>query len=314
MVILSMSRLFFDMSYSIDLDVFIDNYVHNIQKVDKRLDEYIKDPDEENIHDIRTAIRRLEASYSASPKQIRKKRIEKYVDTSKHLFKLNSEIRDFDIILEKLNKEGQMDEQQIEILNKSIKRQKNRKLNKALSIAIELRKLNAPHLDNDNNLYDRCIMQKKLIKRYKNVVGKFVCRMERNFPIVINNSEKIDELHEIRKDSKKLRYLLELVLSNKDRIKGNIDKNDVINKNDHGDNHDVSFLLKKLEKLEKIQDMLGNIHDYDITTAYLKGHNSHNFFIAENNIAMKRKNKYEQFVQYCKSDLLDTENNSFIRI
>lgn len=308
---LSMSGLFFEMPNSIDLGVFIDNYIHNVQKVDKRLDEYIKDPNKDNIHDIRTAIRRLEASYSASPKQIRRKRMKKYVDNSKHLFKLNSEIRDFDIILEKLNKEGQMDEQQLEILSKSIKRQKNRKLDKALSIAIELRKLNTPHLNSDNTLYDRCIVQKKLIKRYNNVVGKFVCRMERNFPIVINNSEKIDELHEIRKDSKKLRYLLELVLSNKDGNKGNIDKNDVINKNDHGYNHDVSFLL---EKLEKIQDMLGNIHDYDITTAYLKGHESHNFFIAENNIAMIRKNKYEQFVQYCKSDLLDTENNSFIRI
>lgn len=307
---LSMSGVFFEMPNSIDLGVFIDNYIHNVQKVDKRLDEYIKDPNKDNIHDIRTAIRRLEASYSASPKQIRRKRMKKYVDSSKYLFKLNSEIRDFDIILEKLNKEGQMDEQQLEILSKSIKRQKNRKLDKALSIAIELRKLNTPHLNSDNTLYDRCIMQKKLIKRYNNVVGKFVCRMERNFPIVINNSEKIDELHEIRKDSKKLRYLLELVLSNKDRNKGNIDKNNVINKNDHGDNHDVSFLL---EKLEKIQDMLGNIHDYDITTAYLKGHESHNFFIAENNIAMIRKNKYEQFVQYCKSDLLDTENNSFIR-
>jgi CHAD domain-containing protein len=305
-----MSGVFFEMSNSIDLGVFIDNYIHNVQKVDKKLDEYIKDPNKDNIHDIRTAIRRLEASYSASPKQIRRKRMKKYVDSSKYLFKLNSEIRDFDIILEKLNKEGQMDEQQLEILSKSIKRQKNRKLDKALSIAIELRKLNTPHLNSDNTLYDRCIMQKKLIKRYNNVVGKFVCRMERNFPIVINNSKKVDELHEIRKDSKKLRYLLELVLSNKDRNKGNMDKNNVINKNDHGDNHDVSFLL---EKLEKIQDMLGNIHDYDITTAYLKGHESHNFFIAENNIAMIRKNKYEQFVQYCKSDLLDTENNSFIR-
>jgi CHAD domain-containing protein len=307
---LSMSGVFFEMPNSIDLGVFIDNYIHNVQKVDKKLDEYIKDPNKDNIHDIRTAIRRLEASYSASPKQIRRKRMKKYVDSSKYLFKLNSEIRDFDIILEKLNKEGQMDEQQLEILSKSMKRQKNRKLDKALSIAIELRKLNTPHLNSDNTFYDRCIMQKKLIKRYNNVVGKFVCRMERNFPIVINNSEKIDELHEIRKDSKKLRYLLELVLSNKDRNKGNIDKNNVINKNDHGDNHDVSFLL---EKFEKIQDMLGNIHDYDITTAYLKGHESHNFFIAENNIAMIRKNKYEQFVQYCKSDLLDTENNSFIR-
>jgi CHAD domain-containing protein len=300
------SRLIFDIPHSINLDTFFDNYVHNIQKVCKRLNEYIKDPNEENIHDIRTAFRRLEASYSASPKQIRKKRIKKYVFNSKRLFKLNSEIRDFDIVLEKLNKEGQMDEQQLEILSKSIKRQKNRKLDKALSVAIDLRKLNVTHINNDNKLYDRGMVQKKLIKRYNKIVGKFVCRMEKNFPIVINNSEKIEELHEIRKDAKKLRYLLELVLSNKDKNKESIDENEVIDKNDHEDNHNVSSLI---DKLEKIQDMLGNIHDYDITTAYLKRHNTHNSVIAKNNIAMTRKNKYEEFVQYCKSDLLDTDNN-----
>ena len=223
-----MSKLTFDIPRSINLDVFFDNYIHNIQKVGKRLDDYIKDPNEENIHDIRTAIRRLEASYSASPKQIRKKRIKEYVIISKRLFKLNSEIRDFDIILEKLNKEGQMAEQQLEILSKSLKRHKNTKLDKALSIAIELRNLNAPHLNNDNNLHDRCIMQQKLNKRHHKIVGKFVCRMEKNFPIVINNSEKIEELHEIRKDSKKLRYLLELVLSNKDKNKENTGENDVL--------------------------------------------------------------------------------------
>ena len=45
-----------------------------------------------------------------------------------------------------------------------------------------------------------------------------------------------------------------------------------VDKNDHEDNHNVSRLI---DKLEKIQDMLGNIHDYDITTAYLKRHNTH---------------------------------------
>ena len=75
---LSMSRLFFETPNSIDLGVFIDNYIHNVQKVGKRLDEYIKDPNKDNIHDLRTAIRRLEASYRASPKQIRKKGMKKY--------------------------------------------------------------------------------------------------------------------------------------------------------------------------------------------------------------------------------------------
>jgi CHAD domain-containing protein len=58
-----MANVAFEISYPVDLNTFFDNYVHNVQKVDKRVEEYAKDPNEENIHGIRTAIRRLEASY-----------------------------------------------------------------------------------------------------------------------------------------------------------------------------------------------------------------------------------------------------------
>ena len=114
----------YDIPYSINLDTFFDNYVHNLQKVDSRLDEYIKDPIENNIHNIRTSIRRLEASYRTSPKQIRKRKVVEFVIKSKRLFKINSEIRDFDIILEKLTMEGQMTSPQLDLFKKLIKRNK----------------------------------------------------------------------------------------------------------------------------------------------------------------------------------------------
>jgi len=299
-----MSRLTYDITYFINLDTFFYNYDRNIQKVDKRLDDYIKDPNEENIHDIRTAIRRLDASYQSSPKQIRKKRIKEYVIKSKHLFKLNSEIRDFDIIIEKLYHEGQIPEQQFEHFYKSLKRNKQRKLRKALSIAIDLKKLNVLNLNNeDNNHYDHNKIQKKLVTRYNRIVVNFANNIEMNLPIIVNNSEKIEELHEVRKDSKKLRYLLELGLDNKDKKNENenIDKNKEIKENNHINSHNGSGII---ETLEKIQDMLGNIRDYDITIAYLKQNNKHMDTVAEKNITMIRENRYKQVVQYCKSDLL----------
>jgi len=74
-------------------------------RVDNRLDDYIKDSNENNIHDIRTAVRRLGASYRSLPKNIRRKNeISKYMRTSKRLFKINSQVRDCDIICEKLQK------------------------------------------------------------------------------------------------------------------------------------------------------------------------------------------------------------------
>jgi CHAD domain-containing protein len=45
----------------------------NTKRVDNKVDDYIKDSNENNIHDIRTAVRRLDASYRSLPKNIRRK-------------------------------------------------------------------------------------------------------------------------------------------------------------------------------------------------------------------------------------------------
>jgi CHAD domain-containing protein len=293
-----MEKLTYDELNSINLDTFFDNYVHNIHKVDNRLDEYIKDPTEKNIHDIRTSIRRLEASYMASPKLIRKRKIMEYVFKSKNLFKINSQIRDFDIILEKLTKEGQLTNLRLEIFERSIKKSRNRKLKDALFIACDLREIDIPNIDKYKNQYDPFLLQKKLTKKYTKVVTKFAYKIKENIPIIISSSEKMEELHQVRKDTKKLRYLLELILNNRHKIDGNIGKNNEIDKNNYGNDQNI---WNQIEKLKKIQDMLGNIHDYDITIAYLKQHDKQKNFVTVMNIDMQRKNKYEQFIRYYES-------------
>jgi CHAD domain-containing protein len=293
-----MEKLTYDELNSINLDTFFDNYVHNIHKVDNRLDEYIKDPTEKNIHDIRTSIRRLEASYMASPKLIRKRKIMEYVFKSKNLFKINSQIRDFDIILEKLTKEGQLTTQRLDIFERSIKKSRNRKLKDALFIACDLREIDIPNIDKYKNQYDPFLLQKKLTKKYTKVVTKFAYKIKENIPIIISSSEKMEELHQVRKDTKKLRYLLELILNNRHKIDGNIGKNNEIDKNNYGNDQNI---WNQIEKLKKIQDMLGNIHDYDITIAYLKQHDKQKNFVTVMNIDMQRKNKYEQFIRYYES-------------
>jgi CHAD domain-containing protein len=280
-----------------------------VQKVGKRVEEYAKDPNEVNIHGIRTAIRRLEASYRSSSKKLQKKKLKKYVGISKSLFRLNSEIRDFDIILEKLSNEGQMSEQQLEPIKKSLEREKDKKLDKALSVATEIKNLNVPHPVKDISLYKHNKTEKKLTRKYNKIVNGFASRIEKNLPVVISDGERIDELHEIRKDSKKLRYLLELLLSDKDRSNENVDKKGVFGGNKGDYVHGISGLIGTLEN---IQNMLGVIHDYDVTIAYLKKHHAYEHNYAENNINLIRKNKYEQFIQYCKSDLLKSDDGFFL--
>ena len=299
------------MFYFIDLNTYFDNFVHNIHKVDGRLDDYLADPNENNIHNIRTSIRRLESAFLACPKQMRKKKMSQFVKESKRLFKANSEIRDFDIILEKVSQEGQMDELQIESFEKGIEKIRGQSLEKAVSIAHNLRKLDVPHINIYNSGYDLELLQNKLMFQYNRVVLEYLLGIEKNIPIVINDSYRVEELHQVRKDSKKLRYLFELLLTERDKDKDNIDKSNENKINNYSNNQNI---WNQIELLKKMQDMLGNIHDYDMTIAYLKRQGKRKSFVTEMNISNHRMNKYKEFVNYFKNTISNTNNKLVISI
>ena len=299
------------MFYFIDLNTFFDNFVHNIHKVDDRLDDYLADPNENNIHDIRTSIRRLESAFLACPKQMRKKKMSQFVKEGKRLFKANSEIRDFDIILEKVSQEGQMDELQIESFEKGIEKIRGQSLDKAVSIAHNLRKLDVPHINIYNSGYDLELLQNKLMFQYNRVVLEYLLGIEKNIPIVINDSYRVEELHQVRKDSKKVRYLFELLLTERDKDKDNADKSNENKINNYSNNQNIG---NQIELLKKIQDMLGNIHDYDMTIAYLKRQGKRKIFVTEMNISNHRMNKYKEFVNYFKTTISNTNNKLVISI
>jgi len=299
------------MFYFIDLNTFFDNFVHNIHKVDGRLDDYLADPNENNIHDIRTSIRRLESAFLACPKQMRKKKMSQFVKEGKRLFKANSEIRDFDIILEKVSQEGQMDELQIESFEKGIEKIRGQSLDKAVSIAHNLRKLDVPHINIYNSGYDLELLQNKLMFQYNRVVLEYLLGIEKNIPIVINDSYRVEELHQVRKDSKKVRYLFELLLTERDKDKDNADKSNENKINNYSNNQNI---WNQIELLKKMQDMLGNIHDYDMTIAYLKRQGKRKIFVTEMNISNHRMNKYKEFVNYFKTTISNTNNKLVISI
>ncbi len=288
-------------SFEVNLNIYLYNFSHNIKRVNKKLEKYLADPSEKNIHDIRTSLRRLEAAYISSPKQMRKKKnLKDFADVGKQLFKINSKIRDIDIILEKLANEGKTPNGQFEMFEKSLKMDRKVKLDNAKLCALKLRNINIPKVkysDTDQDLED------KVVKRLNKTIRKFTKRMTKNIPIVIAHIEKVEELHELRKDSKKMRYLLELLIE-KDKKKSdkNMCGNSIINRNDQK-------ILQTIEILEQIQSMLGNIHDYDVTIDYIK--QQKDVSIDQNvleNITIIRKNKYEEFVYYCTTNLLVKDN------
>jgi CHAD domain-containing protein len=272
------------MTFKISSKPFASKQEENIQRVNNRIENYLTDPNKDNIHDIRTAIRKLDASYRSLPKKIRKKnRVSNYVKVSKRLFKINSEIRDYDIIYEKLKKYSS--NSIYTELTRSLEERRDKKIKKARNIALSLTDLQLPQVSEDD------IPTKKLQQRFNKTVTRFSDRIELNFPIVLTNSKKIAELHEMRKDCKKLRYLLELLP----------DEN--------------KEMQKTITELEDIQDMLGSIHDDDITIAYLESTRNPKAVrnILDNEVA-QRNHKYEEFIQFCKANLSNPKESFFNQI
>lgn len=266
------------MTFSISTKPFVTKLQENMQKVDNRVNNYLADPNEDNIHDIRTAIRKLDASFRSLPKKVRKRtRVSNYITASKRLFKINSQIRDYDIIYGKLKKYSS-DSIYAE-LTRSLEKRRDTKIRKARNVALSL-KDKSPKID------EEYIPGKKLQQRFKNIVGRFSDRIELNFPIVLTNSKKVEELHEMRKDCKKLRYLLELLPDQNKEIQ------------------------RMITELEEIQDMLGSIHDEDITIAYLKRIRNPRavHYILDDEIE-ERNHKYEEFIQFCNGNLSNPKEN-----
>jgi CHAD domain-containing protein len=195
-----------------------------------------------------------------------------------------------------LTNEGKLPEEEIEKFKSNNEYDKQRYLKEARIVASDLRGQIVP------NLYDRKKIDrsftKKLRKRLLSMVRKLKVKIEKNISIVMDNENKILVLHELRKDTKKLRYLIELVTKraykkSSERSIENEDSDKQLGENHH----------RILQQLEKIQEMLGEIHDYDVTIDYLKQQQvSNNSLIADTieNIMKLRRKRYNEFVEYNK--------------
>ena len=219
---------------------FLTKLSENLQSVNNRINKYLKKPNAKQIHDIRTSIRRLDATFSTLPKRYRNgSSLSKYVLQCKELFKINSEIRDFDIIIEKLQKypsSGQKDN-----IIEDLKKTKLARLQRAKTIAVPLKSI-----DTGTILDELGVTEKELQKRFIKIVSRLISTIDSIFPVVLSNPQALEELHDLRIACKKLRYMLELLPNNN------------------------KLAAQTRESLKKIQDSLGSIHDSDFTIGYLK--------------------------------------------
>ena len=262
---------------------FLTSLSENLQRVNNRVSKYLKTPNAKQIHDVRTSIRRLDATYLILPKKNRTgTSLSDYVLKCKEFFKVNSEIRDLDIIYEKLQKYPSNAHRNRVI--EALKISRDATLDRAKTIARSLKSTDT------TRIIDKIgVTEKELQKRYNKMISRLISRIESTFPAVLTNQAKLEELHDLRISCKKLRYLLELLPG---------DKNNV---------------LKTRKTLQKLQDILGTLHDYDFTIEYLSSLGQSSTEIQEIITIEKeeRNEKYHEFLRYCKRRL-DISQDSFL--
>ena len=214
-------------------NIFLKLFDEKQDKSKKRLENYIQQQGTGQIHDLRTSIRRLEASYAIFPKSCKTKKTDNLVACYKAFFKKNSAIRDFDVIIEKLLKNGMTKDSDVIIY---LTKRKEKKLKDIIKDAKKLSKLKKTNLREAN--------YEKILAKYEKKIFSLIEEIQHLIPIVVSDESKIAKLHYLRKISKKLRYVLEA---------------DPKNSYHHF-----------IDSMKSFQEYLGIIHDCDMTLDFLK--------------------------------------------
>jgi CHAD domain-containing protein len=118
-------------------------------------------------------------------------------------------------------------------------------------------------------------------KRIDKVMLRLTERVGKVLPVVLSDSNKVEELHRLRKDFRKMRYVIEMVLAG--------DRGRYVKKAARATGRDIA--------LKELQALLGLIHDSDITIEYLRSRGNRQLLNRE---VANRMQLYKKFVRYMK--------------
>ncbi|HVH16423.1 MAG TPA: CHAD domain-containing protein [Candidatus Angelobacter sp.] len=217
------------------------SYAHSLSKSEKLVSDnvkaYLKEPSEDNVHDLRTSIRRLLTTANILPKKIRcEKDSRRYLESHEKLLSLNAKVRDIDIILSKLPHHG--DDPAYAKLAKQLQKMRESSLKKTQRFAESINdKTNLP-------IETRKLSERIIQKRFKETAKAFTETLKERLHVVVKEPRNINELHKLREDSRRLRFTLEI--------------------------DDTPESSRLLPVLETWQDILGKIRDSDIFISHFE--------------------------------------------
>ena len=191
----------------------------------------------EEVHRLRTAVRRFDRSSALLPASMRReKKRRRSRSAMKDLARLTNRTRDIDVIRSILM--TSLSESELTAILGRLKRERLESLGPALRAASAIES-DVPEVDWEK------VRARKLRKRYRKVTRELLAEIEKHHVIVVSDASDAEALHALRILSKELRYTLELCP-----------------KSETG---------AAVQRLEEVQDLLGRIRDIDATTEYVSG-------------------------------------------
>jgi CHAD domain-containing protein len=220
------------------------------------------------VHDLRTTTRRMLAALQLLPKDLRNgKRATEYCTYLEKLMRSNAKTRDIDIIIDKVsrrNLSGRYNE-----LLKQFRRLRESSLPAGQTCA------RAAEADLDLSVKMKDFSSAGLQKRFEKLSEKYASRITERLPTVVGKPEEKKELHMLREDARRLRYVLEF--------------------------GDRKAVRKELKLLRMWQDVLGRIHDSDIFIEYFdRAEKSQEDKLLVDDETMVRDENYRRFKKLAK--------------
>jgi len=226
-------------------------------------------PTPEQIHDLRVTARRLQMMRRLLSREVRgSQSFRRFGFALTSVLRATSQLRDLDTLMDTL--ESQKSNLPGELLV-TLENQRSDAAARAKAATDVLAEAPVPDFDHSR------LKGKRLTKRLKRRVRKSRSSAAELTTQVLKDESKVDELHALRKEVKKIRYLLEL----------------------------ADGSPPELSSLTTWQESLGAIHDLDVAIAYLEGSRIESKRRAILELRRVRNSKYLNFVREFRAELME---------
>lgn len=247
------------------VDRYLEEYARLSERAWKSLREFLGNPGTSQTHALRASLRRLDEAVKVLPKKTRRtKEVRRLHERCRDLLRGTSRIRDIDMLIAELA--GSAADPTVTLMLNNLREEREEFVGNSTKVAWKLFEHHPPKLTKRD--------LPRLSQRVRAVVDELEKGIADGLDASLKDESKIDALHSLRKDCKKLRYALELVPPTRDN-------------------------LHRLSLLRRWQDRLGEIRDRDVLIGYLS--QARQTQVVGRLLSAERAHRHSMYLSFCAS-------------